>query len=111
VVYYYVIAQDVAAVSNIGSNASGAIATDVNTVITPPASPNSFNVNNSLSGVYTVGTVGNYSTLTAAVASYNSSCLGGAVTFSLIDASYPSETYPINNKCQCQCKCDQHADH
>ena len=49
-----------------------------------------------LSGVYTVGAGGNFTTLTAAVNAYNSLCLGGPVTFSLIDNNYPSETYPIS---------------
>ena len=49
----------------------------------------------SLAGAYTVGTAGTYPTLTAAVAAYNAACLGGAVVFNLIDANYPSETFPI----------------
>ncbi|MEP6750197.1 MAG: T9SS type A sorting domain-containing protein [Bacteroidota bacterium] len=49
-----------------------------------------------LSGTYTVGPGGNYPTLTAAVADYNSASLGGAVVFSLIATSYSgSETFPI----------------
>lgn len=49
-----------------------------------------------LSGTYTVGTSGNYPTLTAAVNAYNSACLTGPVTFSLISATYSgSETFPI----------------
>ena len=53
-------------------------------------------VNATMSGTYTVGSGGNYATLTAAVAAYNSACLTGAVVFSLTDASYSgSETFPI----------------
>ena len=48
-----------------------------------------------LSGVYTVGTAGNYPTLTAAVADFNSAAITGPVTFTLLDAAYPSETFPI----------------
>jgi hypothetical protein len=49
-----------------------------------------------LSGTYTVGSGGNYSTLTAAVAAYNSTCLYGPVVFNLTDATYStSETFPI----------------
>ncbi len=48
-----------------------------------------------LSGTYTVGVGGNYTTLTAAVNAYNTSCLGGPVIFSLIDNTYPGETFPI----------------
>ncbi len=95
-VFYYVIAQDISGTPNISSNAAGAVATDVNTVTTHPASPNSYTINNTLSGTYTVGVGGNYTTLTAAVNAYNTSCLGGPVVFSLTDASYStSETFPI----------------
>ncbi|MEQ1744256.1 MAG: hypothetical protein ABMA02_02440 [Saprospiraceae bacterium] len=93
IVSYYVIAQD--NTGRIGSNAGGAIATDVNNVTTHPGLPNTATVQSALSGTYTVGVGGNYTTLTAAVADYNAKCIGGPVVFSLIDATYPSETYPI----------------
>ena len=48
-----------------------------------------------LNGTYTVGVGGNFTTLTAAVNAYNSVCIGGPVVFSLIDNTYPSETFPI----------------
>ena len=94
-VQYYVIAQDVVVTPNFSSNPSGVVATDVNTVTTHPTTPNSYNIGGSLSGTYTVGASGNYTTLTAAVNAYNASCLSGAVTFSLIDTTYPTETFPI----------------
>ncbi len=47
------------------------------------------------SGTYTVGSGGDYATITAAVADLDTSALGGPVTLSLLDASYPSETFPI----------------
>jgi trimeric autotransporter adhesin len=97
VVSYFVIAQDMAAPTNIGSNPStGLVASDVNTVTTPPTSPNSYPISATLIGTYTVGAAGTYPTLTAAVAAYNTSCLGGPIMFSLIDATYPSETFPIS---------------
>jgi hypothetical protein len=97
VISYYVIAQDVAAISNITSNPSaGLVATDVNTVSTAPTTPNTYLIQNSLAaGTYTVGSGQTYTTLTAAVAAYNTSCLGGAIVFSLMDASYAGETFPI----------------
>lgn len=50
----------------------------------------------SLSGTYTVGTSGNFTTLTAAVAAANTYGICGPTVFSLIDASYTtSETFPI----------------
>lgn len=94
VIQYYVIAQDV--VANISSNPSaGLVASNVNTVTTPPTTPNSYSIAAVLSGTYTVGAAGTYPTLTSAVNAYNNSCLSGPVLFSLIDATYPSETFPI----------------
>lgn len=96
-VQYYVIAQDVAGVPNISSNPSaGLVATDVNTVTTPPTTPNSYTISATIGGTYTVGTAGNYPTLTAAVNAYNTSCLSGPVIFELLDATYSAgETFPI----------------
>ncbi len=95
VVSYFVIAQDQVGTPNISSNPTGAVATDVNNVTTPPASPNTATVVTSLSGTYTVGVGGNYTTLKAAVDDYNTKCLAGPVVFSLTDATYPSEVFPI----------------
>lgn len=41
-----------------------------------------------LSGSYTVGSGGNFTSLSAAVAAYNSNCINGPVTFLLTDATY-----------------------
>lgn len=94
-VQYYIIAQDVSASNNIASNPSGTTASDVNTVTLAPSTPNTYAITAPIDGVYTVGVSGNYPTLTAAVNAYNTSCLNGAVTLSLIDTTYPSETFPI----------------
>ena len=100
VISYYVIAQDVVVVPNITSNpATGLVATDVNTVSNPPTTPNTYTLQNTLAaGTYTVGASGTYPTLTAAIAAYNNSCLGGPVVFSLIDAAYTttSDTIRVN---------------
>jgi hypothetical protein len=97
VISYYVIAQDIVSPINITSNPSaGLVATDVNTVSTAPTTPNTYTIQNTLAaGTYTVGVGQTYATLTAAVAAYNTSCLGGAVIFNLMDATYASETFPI----------------
>jgi hypothetical protein len=96
VIQYYVIAQDKATPANIGSSPSGAVASNVNTVTTPPATPNSYSISTTLSGTFTVGSGGTYPTLTAAVNAYNTSCLGGPVVFSLISATYTTgETFPL----------------
>lgn len=50
---------------------------------------------NAKSGILTVGVSGDYPTLTDAVADLDTSALGGPVTLSLLDATYPSETFPI----------------
>ncbi len=104
-IYYYVIAQDAASPNfNIGSNPSaGLVATNVNIVITPPTTPNTYNIQSTLaSGIYSVGAgsiggeVGHYATLTAAATAYNNSCMAGAIVFGLTDAAYSgSETFPI----------------
>jgi hypothetical protein len=97
VISYYVIAQDIVSPINITSNPSaGLVATDVNTVSTAPTTPNTYTIQNTLAaGTYTVGAGQTYATLTAAVAAYNTSCLGGAIVFSLMDVSYAGETFPI----------------
>lgn len=93
---YYIIAQDVVGTPNIGSNPGGVVATNVNTITTHPTSPNTYAVNPTMSGNYNVGAGQTFTTLTAAVNAYNNACLGGAVTFTLTDASYTTgETFPI----------------
>jgi hypothetical protein len=97
VISYFIIAQDASTNNNITSNPSaGLVATDVNTVTTPPTTPFTWTIQNTMSGTYTVGSGGNFTTLTAAAAAYNTSCLTGPVIFSLTDATYStSETFPI----------------
>jgi len=95
VIDYFIVAQDGAG-NPTGNPVSGLVLTNVNTVTTNPTTPLTYSIQNVISGTYTVGVGGNYATLTAAAAAYNSSCLGGAVVFSLTDASYAaSETFPI----------------
>ncbi len=93
-VSYYVIAQDI--IPNVGSNPSvGLLASNVNTVTTPPTTPNVYAINGTMIANYNIGTTGNFPTLTAAANAYNNSCLTGAVTFTLQDPTYPSEIFPI----------------
>ena len=98
VLTYYFVVQDNAASPNITAlplaGAAG-FSTNPPAVSTVPTTPFSTSVVTALSGVYTVGTTGNYTTLTAAVNDYNVRCLSGAVVFNLLDATYPSETFPI----------------
>ena len=49
-----------------------------------------------MGGVYTVGSGGDFNTLTAAVQAYNTNCISGPITFLLTDANYSTnETFPI----------------
>ncbi|MGB4847756.1 MAG: HYR domain-containing protein, partial [Saprospiraceae bacterium] len=92
---YYIVAQD--NLGNVGSSPSGGAAgftINPPAAGTPPSSPFSYSVG-SLSGTYTVGVGGNFTTLTAAANAYNISCLSGPVVFSLTDATYTGETFPI----------------
>ena len=98
VVYYYVIAQDIAGTPNIGSTPStGLVATDVNTVTTPPTTPNNYTIAYSLSGVYTVNSAAattfpggtNFQTFFDLATALNNNCLGGAVTVNVDAASGP----------------------
>lgn len=100
VVQYYIVAQDNAGTPNVGAFPSaGAAGFTINppAAATAPTTPSSYSINNTLSGTYTVGAAGTYTTLTAAINAYNTNCLGGPVVFSLTDASYtsPSETFPL----------------
>jgi len=98
VVSYYIVAQDNAAIPNVGSfpaTGTAGFTASPPAAATPPTTPSTYTVLPTLSGTKTVGSGGDYATLTAAVAAYNSNCLTGAVVFSLTDATYASETYPI----------------
>lgn len=87
-VEYYVVAQD--ANGFVGSWPYGVTATDVNTITTPPTLNylNRFVAAPALSGTYTVGTGGDYTTIPLAFSAYNAGVLTGPVIFSLIDATY-----------------------
>ena len=50
---------------------------------------------NNTGGTYTVGTGGDFATLTAAANFWNSNCINAPVVFNLISSNYPSETFPI----------------
>jgi hypothetical protein len=99
VVQYYIVAQDTAVTPNVGATPSaGATGFSANspTATTPPTTPSSYTITNVLNGgTYTVGTTGTYTTLTAAVADYNTKCITGPIVFNLLDATYPTEIYPI----------------
>ncbi|HZV69059.1 MAG TPA: hypothetical protein VFG10_05920 [Saprospiraceae bacterium] len=98
IVSYYIVAQDGAPTPNVIANPSagaGGYLANPPSATTPPTTPNTFTVTGTISGTYTIGVGGNYTTLTAAVADYNNKCLGSAIVFNLIDATYTGETFPI----------------
>jgi trimeric autotransporter adhesin len=91
---YYIAAQDI--LQNIGANPFiGFNATNVNTIINAPSTPNVYRISSTLNGTYNIGVGGAYTTLTDAAIAYNNSCLSGPITFALTDATYSSETFPI----------------
>ncbi|RZK63245.1 MAG: T9SS type A sorting domain-containing protein, partial [Hymenobacter sp.] len=100
-VQYYIAAQD--ALGNAGTSPAGGAGTSP-PGSTAPATPNQYLIQPVLSGTYyvtaSVGTspapTKEFATLTAAANAYNTSGLGAAVSFVLLDASYSTaETFPI----------------
>jgi hypothetical protein len=98
VISYFIIAQDLTG-NTTGNPSAGLVATDVNTVTTPPTTPNTFAIGSTFSGTYTVGAgqvSPNFVTLTDAINAYNIGCPSGPIIYELTDALYgPSETFPL----------------
>ena len=91
VISYYIVAQDIVATPNVGASPSGGAAgftASPPACSTPPATPSSYIIVSTLSGVYPVGVGQVYPTVTAAVADLNLKEVVGPVTFELWDASY-----------------------
>lgn len=99
VVSYYICAQDNASTPNVTCSPSGGasgLTANPPAAAVPPTTPWNYSILQSISGTFTVGTSrGDYTTLTAAVTDLNAKVMTGPVTFLLIDAAYPSETFPI----------------
>ncbi len=96
VIQYFVIAQDNN--FNISSNPTGAVATDVNTITTYPTSPSSYFIPSNFSGVVTVGTGGDYESLSNAGGLFEQISAGtvlGDVTVNII-SDLPGETGTIS---------------
>lgn len=94
---WYVTAQDLTSPSSIGAMPSASFsATNVNTILTPPAFCFTTTLKGVLNGTYTVGSAGNFTTLTQAANAYNTRCLTGPVTFLLTDPAYSTlENFPV----------------
>ncbi|MES2388805.1 MAG: choice-of-anchor Q domain-containing protein [Bacteroidota bacterium] len=94
VINYFVVAQDIAATPNVGSNVTGATALSTTTVtVAPPTYASAlFNITGTpLSGNYLVGTgqtSPNYATLPAAITSLLLNGINADVNFLLTDATY-----------------------
>jgi hypothetical protein len=96
VVEYFVVAQDLLGV--VGANPSaGFSATDVNNIISYPTTPNSYNIVQTLSGTFTVGTGETYPNLTAISSLLNNVVVTGNVIFELTNNydGTTGETLPI----------------
>lgn len=98
VVSYYIVAQDMAAVPNVGANpfkGAAGFAANPPSCTTPPSTPHSYTVIAGISGVFHVGVGKTYTTLTAAANDINSKWIKGQLTLILDDETYPNETFPI----------------
>ena len=99
-VYYYVIAQDngdYKGSPNIQSSPTGVIATNVNTVTTPPITASYYTIPASFSGTKTVGTGGDFASLTLVGGLFdqmNSGSVTGNLTVNII-SDLTSETGAI----------------
>lgn len=95
-IQYFVTAQDYA--GNVSAlPASGFSAASVSAITTFPTTPNQYVIAGlPMSGNYTVGTLGNYQTLTAARNDLELRGVNGAVNLLLTDATYSTgESFPI----------------
>jgi hypothetical protein len=89
-IQYFFVAQDQSNAlghPNISSFPAGVVATDVNTITTPPASPSVYVIGSDFSGIKTVGTGGDYPSLTLAGGIFeqiNAGQLSGNLTINII---------------------------
>ena len=86
VISYYIAAQNnLDEVSVMPSAGAAGLTANPPAAATPPDFPSQFIIQNTMSGVYTIGIGGLYSflTITDAVNAYNNSCLAGNITFLL----------------------------
>ena len=98
VISYYIVAQDKWSTPNLSASpATGVTAYTPNppACSPPPTTPYTYTVMLNISGVFHVGLLKDYTTLTAAAADINLKWINGPVTLYLDDNTYPSETYPI----------------
>ncbi len=97
IIDYYVVAQDNCTPANVGSNPSagaGNFTSDPPAAGTPPTTPNTYTIVSSISGTFTVGATGDYTSITNAINDIAGKDVVGPIVLNLIDATY-TETVPI----------------
>lgn len=103
-IYYFFAAMD--SVGNFATLPSqGFVGNSWDSFVSPPSFPFRYRITSPpLSGVYRVGSGGNFSTLTQAVTELNQRGVSAPVTFLLTQSSYsgPAETFPIAFSSQIQ---------
>lgn len=95
----YYVAQDIVGTPNISTAPNGGAHTDVNTQTTAPSSPYSYLITSGFSGTYTVGTGGNYSTLTGAggfFSALNAGTVTGNITVNILSDITEAGTNGLN---------------
>ena len=95
----YYVAQDIVGTPNISTAPNGGAHTDVNTQTTAPSTPYSYLITSGYSGTYTVGTGGNYPTLTGAggfFAAINAGAVSGNITVNILSDITEAGTNGLN---------------
>jgi len=101
VIQYFVVAQDNAPTPNVAINFGEFKSKPLSVNLTSSAFPisgtvNSYSIlNSTISGTFTVGSGGDYSTITDAISDISGKESVGPITLELTDNSYNSETFPI----------------
>lgn len=95
-IQYFVTAQDSIIPANVGSNPNvNFAANSVTNVISAPTNPNSYIITAApLNGLYTIGSVGDFATISEAVGALNLRGVSAPTTFNFIDTLY-SITAPV----------------
>jgi hypothetical protein len=101
IIQYFVVAQDIAGTPNVGSNPSaGFSATSVNSITTPPTTPNSYTIVAAFASSVTVGSGGTYPSLTnvgGLFEAMNAGVFTGSTTITIIsDLAGETGTVALN---------------
>jgi hypothetical protein len=107
VVQYFVVAQDLAPIPNVGINSGTFAATPVSVALTSAAFPiggtiNSYSIAYSLAGTYTVGTGGTYGTLKAAFDDINAKVVTGNILLTILASGTTETASAVLNPVACE---------